>query len=558
LYNLINVALRVEGKALRIETIHWKENQALTEAYLHQFDQIKEWFEYNPWIVNSIEERVQWLDQNRHMKADREQLYNVLKEYNQKVNSTTEVMEALEQFKRRDALVVVGGQQTGLFSGPLYVIYKAVSIIHEARRLSNQLDRPVLPVFWLAGEDHDLDEVNHIYSLSPQVSIDKIKIQSSFKYRAAISNVPIEASEWEEALELLSQSLMDTEFKPELIDKLRSIADQSTTLTDGFAQCLSWLFGSYGLILMDAHDPKVRQLETDMFEAMLRQHENTRESLIHTKRQLEEQGYTAQADVREDAVNLFIDDPVERKLLVSGQDRFSDKKGERSWTLDELIQIARNQPERLSNNVFTRPIMQEFLFPVLSTVLGPGEIAYWGLLKTAFHQYEMKMPIVWPRWQFTLVEGTIQKFMNKFEVSFEQTVEGLQPHKEAWLKQQDQLNLDEQFSAIKNQFSELYVPIIETVAQINPGLKKLGETNHEKILEQIAFLEKRSIDAFQSQFDSAIRQWERIEYSLVPLEKRQERVYNIFNYLNKYGVGFIDQLMELPLEDPRQHHIVFV
>jgi bacillithiol biosynthesis cysteine-adding enzyme BshC len=543
---------------MRIETIHWQENQPFTEAYLHHYDEVREWFDYDPWADSSVTKRVQWLDSTEHLKADRTQLYEVLKAYNEKFNPSAEVMRALEQFKRNDALVVIGGQQAGLFSGPLYVIYKAVSLIKEARKLSSALNRPVLPIFWIAGEDHDLDEVNHIYSLSPQVNMVKIKIDTSFETRAAISNVKIKDTEWEQALAQLSDSLLDTEFKNDIMAKLSELSKPSSTLVEGFAQYLAWLFGSYGLIVMDAHDPKIRALETAMFSQMIERHDQVREMLLHTQKRVESRGFKAQAEVREDAVNLFIEEQLERKLLISEPGGFSDKKGESHWTKDELLHIAQHEPHRLSNNVFTRPIMQEYLFPVLSTVLGPGEIAYWGLLRSTFEQFQMKMPIVQPRYQFTLIEGTIQKFMQKFEVEFEQAIQGIKPFKEQWLKAQDELNLEERFSAVKSELSSLYEPLIETVSKINPGLKKLGETNHDKVLEQIAFLEKRAVDAFQSQFDSAIRQWDRIELTLLPLEKRQERVYNIFSYMNKYGNELLDQLLQQNIEDPRQHHIVYL
>ncbi len=544
---------------LRIEAIHWQENQPLTEAYLHAFDQVKTLFEYNPWDSDSVQQRVAWLDgQGQQLHADREQLCRVLMRYNEQFSPDSKVVEHIELLKRGDALVVVGGQQAGLYSGPLYVIYKAISIIQEAKQLTEQLNRPVLPVFWIAGEDHDLDEVNHIYSLTPQVEIDKIKIETAFVHRSAVSQVTIKQDEWETALEQLSESLLDTEFKADIMSRLRTMTEHSSNLVDAFGHCLTWLFSSYGLILVNAHDPALRKLEAPMFEALIKQHECLRDRLLHTQSVIEENGFKSQADVRSDGVNLFLDESNERKLLISRLGQFMDKKEEHRYSLDELVEIAKSHPERLSNNVFTRPLMQEYLFPVIKTILGPGEIAYWGLLREAFKVFDMKMPIIWPRLQFTLVEGTLQKFMGKYNLTFEQARNGLKSYKEQWLKEQDQLHLNDRFAAVKSEFTSLYEPILAAVSQINPGLKKLGETNQTKIIEQIEFLEKRAVDAHQSQFDSALRQWDRIEKALFPLEKRQERVYNIVSYLNKYGADIIQQLVQVSDRDPRQHHILYL
>lgn len=543
---------------MRIDTFHWQENQPFTEQYLTHFEKVNEWFDYNPWTESSVRERADWLDHNPSIKADRERLVSVLKAYNEKFDASEEVLTSLEQLRRKDALVVVGGQQAGLFSGPLYVIYKAVTIIQTARKQQSLLGRPVLPVFWIAGEDHDWDEVNHLHSLSPKVQLEKVKLSTNPSIKAAISNVEIKTDEWEEAVAQLSETLLDTEFKAGIVSKLRDISRRSSTLVDSLSHILMWLFGRHGLILLDSHDPALRRVESKMFELLITQHAHIQDQLLQTQQQFIQRGYQPQAEVRSDNANLFIEVALERKLLTIKEGYFSDKKGQSRWTSDELLRIALNEPERFSNNVFTRPLMQEYLFPVLTTVLGPGEIAYWGLLRGAFHQIGMKMPIVMPRLQYTLIEGTIQKAMDKFDLNFSHVISGLSDKKQAWLSSQDEYQLEERFDKVKDEFSKLYTPLVEVVAKINPGLKDLGETNQAKILEQIQFLEKRAMNAFKSQFESSLRQWERIELSLIPLTKKQERVYNTISYLNKYGEHFVDKLLNIPIENPSDHAIVYL
>ena len=109
-------------------------------------------------------------------------------------------------------------------------------------------------------------------------------------------------------------------------------------------------------------------------------------------------------------------------------------------------------PDQLSNNVMSRPLMQEYLFPVLATVLGPGEIAYWALTKQAFEQFHMRMPIVVPRMEFTLIEGTIKKQMDKYELTLTDVLERFDEKKQAWLDAQDTLQLNDRFEAVKESF----------------------------------------------------------------------------------------------------------
>jgi uncharacterized protein YllA (UPF0747 family) len=206
----------------------------------------------------------------------------------------------------------------------------------------------------------------------------------------------------------------------------------------------------------------------------------------------------------------------------------------------------------------TRPLMQEYLFPVLATVLGPGEIAYWALLREGFAAAGMRMPIIVPRVEATLLEGTVQKHMRKYELSVEDVVERFEARKEAWLKAQDTLQLEEKFGDVKRRFLDAYEPLVEIVAQLNPGLKKLGETNVAKITEQIDFLLAKSSDAQKTQFDSALRQLERVRLSILPLGKPQERVYNVLHYLNRYGEDWLHELVKHPIELDGRHKILFL
>jgi bacillithiol biosynthesis cysteine-adding enzyme BshC len=540
---------------LRIEAYHWKQKQPLAEHYSHDFQRVKELFEYNPWDASSLEQRAEWLDKQPGFAANRANLADVLRQYNEKAGNAPEAMAAIDALREDKTLAVVGGQQAGLFTGPLYVVHKAITLLQTARKASARLGRPVVPVFWIAGEDHDFDEVNHTYFLSQQPDVQKIKIDHPTGRRTSVSRLAISADAWEDALRQLGDSLMDTEFKPGLMEKLRRISESSNTLVDFFAGVMAWLFGSHGLVLMDSNDANLRRLEAPMFARMISEQSRMNDGFLAGRRDIERLGYAPQAEVNEESANLFVVHDGERTLLQRREDGFSDKKGELLFSERELLHIAETSPELLSNNVMTRPLMQEYLFPVLCTVLGPGEIAYWALTRQAFHALGMRMPILVPRLEFTLLEGTLQKHMDKYGLSFDDVVERYDQKKKAWLDAQDTLRLEEHFTDVKARFKDMYHPILETIAGINPGMRKLGDTNLQKILEQIDFLENRSTDAFHAQFDASLRQLERIRLTIAPLGKPQERVYNIFTYLNKYADGWLHELIDTPVEANGVHRI---
>lgn len=545
---------------MRVEEISLKSGQPLTEDYVHHYAKVSALFDYNPWDEAAWKERAAYLDRERPAGADRDGLADALKSFNLRVGNGKEALESVERLRDERSLVIVGGQQAGIFTGPMLVLYKAITILHSARLASEQLQRPVVPVFWIAGEDHDFDEVNHVFALTPEQQVEKLKLEHPTGVRTSISRLAFEPEQWREALEQLDSSLLSTEFKPPLLAKLQGYADSSKTLVDFFARILVELFGSHGLVLMDSDDPQLRRLEAPMFGSLIERSEELNQALLKTRETTEQLGYRPAADWNERGANLFVfDEQGERILLHRGEGGdWTDRRGERSYTTSQLLDWAQSDPSRLSNNVMSRPLMQDFLLPVLGAVLGPSEIAYWGLTGGAFHLLGMKMPLLLPRLSFTLVEGTIQKNMQKYGLTMEDVLFRLQDKQDAWLKEQDQLQLGDRFAGIKQRFREEYEPLITTVAGINPGLKKLGDTNLAKIIEQIDFLENKAADAVRSQFDAGLRQFQRIGLSIMPNGIPQERVYNVYAYLNKYGDGWLKELLDTPLAADGKHRICYM
>ncbi|MDP5273145.1 bacillithiol biosynthesis cysteine-adding enzyme BshC [Chengkuizengella axinellae] len=544
---------------MKTEPYYIEPNQPLTNDYLNRFERVKDLYDFNPWDDHSSSERLEWLEKNSHLKVNRADLSACLKYYNQKIGNTESAFQNIESLKEKETLVVVGGQQAGLFSGPLLTIYKVVTIIKQAREASSKLNRTVVPVFWIAGEDHDLDEVNHIQYLSSDMKLKKFKIEASEQTKAPISDLKFHLDEWKKALGIIDEELIETEFKKGIMDRLDTIVETSDTLVDVFAKMMIWLFGHSGLILLDSNDAMLRQLEVPMFDKMIKQNALLNETIIHGKEQVESLGYVPQADMNELQSNLFYIHQRERLLLKrTNQGIYTDKNHKVLFSEEELIQELKSHPERFSNNVFTRPLMQEYLLPVWSTVLGPSEIAYWGLLKASFHLFDMKLPIIQPRFEYTILESTIQKHMNKYDLTLEDVTDHFKDKKKEWLVGQDEVNIEQQFKQVKESFENLYEPILSTVENINPGLLKLGLTNKQKIIDQISFLEKRSINAFESQHDASIRQLDRIGLSIKPIEKPQERVYNIVTYVNKYGFDWLQTLIEQPIEEKNIHSIIYL
>ncbi|NQX57664.1 bacillithiol biosynthesis cysteine-adding enzyme BshC [Paenibacillus qinlingensis] len=544
---------------MQMETFQWKKNQTLAEDYITGKGKAKSLFPYHFGNAEDWQARVNWLDGAAEAPhVVREQLVGVLEAYNRRVGNTGMALEYIAALGDQQTLAIVGGQQAGLFGGQLMILYKAITIIQLAREWRTKLQRTVVPIFWIAGEDHDFDEVNHVHVLSNAQQIEKLKVEHPTGIRTSVSRLPLSSEAWEEALNKLDQSLMDTEFKASLLDKMRSAAGDGATLSDAFARWMAMLFGEYGLVLIDADEPSVRTLESSMFESMVEQNESFAASLMHSQAEVSQAGYGIQAEIHEDAANLFVFAEGARLLLHREGEYFTDKKKMVRYTKADLRDKAISTPDQLSNNVMSRPLMQEYLFPVLATVLGPGEIAYWALTKQAFENFRMRMPIVVPRLEFTLIEGTIKKQMDKYELTLTDVLERFDEKKQAWLDAQDTLQLNERFETVKESFLSTYAPLVESLSGINPGVKKLGDTNLAKIVEQIDYLHHKASEASHTQFDAAIRQLERVRLTIFPLAKPQERVYNGCAYLNRYGNVWLHHLLETPIPVDGTHRIYYL
>lgn len=534
--------------------------QPLAEALLHKFDSVSHLYESDALDETSWSKRMNWLDNTENLRINRTELVSCLGQFNKKYNDHEAVNESLSALGQPGTLVISGGQQSGLFTGPLLVIYKAISIIKAANYASEQLGRPVVPIFWIAGEDHDWDEVNHTYVLSSDLQINRIRLIREDQNRLPVSKIGISNEMWDKSLTELEQLLSGSEFKEQLIADLGQISRESQTLTIAFAKLLGKWFGKYGLILLDSADENLRKLEAPIFEAIITHNDELEQSYHDTAKAIGELGLAAQADVAEGGANLFYIHGNDRLLLFKQDDKFMDRKQQVSFTKDELLHELSQHPERFSNNVLTRPLMQDSILPVLGTVLGAGEIAYWGLTRKAFEVLGLQMPILLPRMSFTVVEGTLHKHMDKYELNWEDIIspEKFAQKRNAWLSEQDQWNIEEQFSRIKDSFKGMYEPLIEQLGEIQAGLLKLGNANKDKIVDQIEYLQNKAKDALERTNEAGMRHFDRIELSLYPSHKPQERVFNIFYYLNRYGEGWIDQLMEIGYDIKGSHRVIYV
>ncbi|OAB30124.1 bacillithiol biosynthesis cysteine-adding enzyme BshC [Paenibacillus macquariensis subsp. defensor] len=536
-----------------------QSSSSLADDYIHHYEKVSPLYGEDYHRDQTWMDRMQWLDDTEDRRVNRHDLVEILKAYNGKFNSHDAVHTSLYMLEKPGTLVVTGGQQSGLFTGSMLVVYKAITIIQAAKEAEKRLNRPVVPVFWIAGEDHDWDEVNHTYFLSgdPQ-QVSKIKMDKYSSQRSSVSYSAISSDEWDRAIQSLSDTLPDSDLKADILTKIQQSADTSDNLSDAFAKLMGDMFGKYGLVLLDSSDTRLRKLESPVFASMIERNDDLGQAYRASADQITSLGYELQADVADDGANLFYIHEGNRLLLAKQDGKFMDRKGLVSFTKEQLLEMLEMHPERFSNNVLTRPIMQDSLLPVLACVLGQGEIAYWAITRQAFEIMDAKMPILLPRMSFTLIEDTQQKYMEKYGLSFQDVQYRLQERREQWLSAQDSLQIDKLFTTTREAFEQLYDPLIEQLGNLQTGLYTLGQSNKNKITDQIAYLEGKAKDALEQQHEATLRQWDRIGTLLFPMGKPQERVFNVYHYMNRYGLSLIEDILEKTGDYSENHRVILL
>jgi len=541
---------------LNITSFNESDSSSLAERYRLGDSQVCELFGSHPSRERAWTDRAAWLDANVNNRASLKQIAGVVRKYHRGLPSSKETENSLAKLEQENCLVVVGGQQAGLFGGALLIYYKALSVIQAAREAERRLSRPVVPLFWIAGEDHDFDEANHVNVQVASGEVRRVRIERPDGPRLAVTRTPITEEQWAAALQDLAEQLPDTEFKPRLLERLQSHVADAPSLSLAFARLLADWFGDMGLVLLDADDPELRALEGPMFRELMLRNDDLAAALKTGESLVSEMGFKLQAETTPGSANLFLHHEQGRLLLHKDKDSFTDRRGNVSYTCGEMLDLTATRPDLLSTNALTRPLMQDFVLPVLAAVLGPSEIAYWGILGPAFREFGMSMPILLPRQSFTYIEPAVVKLLNKYSLTVEEAIVDWESRRAEWLGKQDEWRLEERFRDVQERFRELYAPLMDIVSKVHPGMAGLAVSNRDKILEQIAYLETRSTDAIAKRHEASLRQWDRIRQSLSPLDKPQERLYGTVHFWNRYGPDWLKLWREVPFDEQGGHRLV--
>jgi len=537
---------------MQIDPIKLQKQNKLIKDYRNQDKKIMNFFDYP--LDYTYEQRARDL---REREFNREELADVLYTINQQWDAPQSTLENIDRFRSEESVVVIGGQQAGIMTGPMYTINKVISIIQLAREQEAVLNIPVIPVFWIAGEDHDYEEINHLYLIEDE-QIRKQKMQQHVAGKYAIADIEINHDETSQWIEQLFKKLTETEHTKGLYQSVKSHFEKSATYVDFFARLIFDLFHTEGVVLIDSAHPMVRQLESGYFLEMIEQQPIISSGVYAAHQQLIQSGYSVSLEVAENDAHLFIDDQGERILLTRTETGdWVGKQNELKLTNEEMIHIAKATPERLSNNVVTRPLMQELLFPSLAFVGGGGEISYWAALKPAFQALQIKMPPIIPRLSFTYLDQKLNKIIAKYAIDHTHVInDGVEELKGNWLAAQQNPPIELMFEQLRSTIDDAHRPLRMVSQEIRSDLGELATKNFALLERDIAYLENRITQVLEEKFAAEIADFDHVTNSLHPQGGLQERVWNVLPLLNMHGKDFITELTATPCSFEEDHYIV--
>lgn len=503
-------------------------------------------FRSNDEIFAVIDRKIQNYNSNRYF--DKNVLIEILKQQNVTFGGNEVTATNIELLTNDNTFAVVTGQQVGLYTGNLYTIYKTITAIKLAFELREKYKEcNFVPVFWLESEDHDLDESNHIHIINKSNDLLRIgfnpEIVDEEDELKKKSSAPVGGIKFDKTInefnDILKESLIDTEFKEKLIERISSFYTEGNNYKTAFAKMLNWIFREYGLVFIDPSDTDVKKLLTPIFEKELNTTPRLCEKIISISADIEKE-YDLQ--VKPKVINLFYVHNGNRLLLEPREnERYALKNSKKRFEREELMNILFSNPENFSPNVVLRPICQDYLLPTIAYVAGPAEISYYAQLKPAYQHYDLTMPVIYPRVSVSVIENKIDKFLKNFELNFQEVFE----HKvmiNKIVSKLSEVKIDDEISKMQDEFNSTFYNMKNVTGKIDKTLLNNIDGIRDKLFKNLEIFKSKLVNAQANRSEVTTNQIEKVTNNIYPNRNLQERVINISYFLNKYNDEFLIRL----------------
>lgn len=529
-------------------------HQNLFLDYMYEFENVEQFYLKNFRNYSVYPEIFQSL--THKPKAIRTEITNILKEQyaNIRISHQTEIN--IESLNSTKTIAVVTGQQLGIFGGPLYTFYKIMTAIKLCSHFKNKFEGyNFVPVFWLEGDDHDFNEINHMSTLDPNNQVATIFYNDGNDEetnRGSVGNIALNEN-FNATLEEFYVNLKPTEFSEELKNIISDCYKTGESFKSAFRSLLHKIFDEYGLVLFDPQDVKVKKLLKPVFLKEIEDYRDHTKISVERSAQLEEI-YHAQVKVK--PVNLFYGDSTGRFLIEPDDHFFKLKNKKKKFTKDELTDLISSQPELFSPNVILRPICQDYLLPTGLYVAGPGEINYFAQVIPFYDVFNVVQPVIYPRASATILEKNTSGIVSKYNLSINNFFNTDNMLNQKVINSLSEVDIQKLFASVAENINESIESLRIPVTEIDKTLVDLLDKTKEKFEQQLFFINQKIDKAQERKHETIVRQLEKVKNSVFPENALQERVINFTYFANKYGINFFKWLINELAIDKFEHQVI--
>jgi len=542
----------------------------ISKSYLEDEAFRKQFYSYNP------DSEQDWNLRLKDVKSytyQRKQLYNALYVLNKNLGASDATLNNIESLKKESTFCVVTGQQTGILGGPLYSIYKAATTIKKSKDLSRLLDVDVVPVFWMASEDHDFEEARVVSIVDDnklkKVMVDKkpglgqnnpYKTSHNYSYiKEPVGWIDVNTSVKSLMIEA-RYAWKDSKFKDWCHEVFEATIRENESLSDWFGRMYLKIFEDEGLILIDPMDEAVRKLGTAFLQEAISKSDDIINAVEEAGTALEDLGYSPLIESRLGATGLYYLERGERIPIIHEEGLYTIRENDerQAFSLSELKTRMGSHPEEFSTNVILRPVIQDVYLPTLAYVAGPGEASYYAQLKSVYSFFNMHMPMILVRENYTVVGEKLGFNLESLNLEVDEILNKDQFEIERFiLNASDPMDVDHLFDEFQKDFNKQYELLVKKLESIDSDILEISDKNKDLITRQFDYLKQKSHRFHRRNHKEELKTVKKIYDWIKPYGGLQERTLSPLNVLSLAGPEFIHYIVN-ELEYDKKHRVIIV
>ncbi len=485
----------------------------------------------------------------------REAAVEILTRQNKSWNAPEPVLESINKLNSENAVAVVAGQQACLFGGPYLVILKALAAIKIAHQWEKNLSLPVVPIFWIAADDHDYKEISSVDTFDQSGELSRLTIDHDPDKRYP----PIGSLSYDQSIERevrrLESLLPDNDYRSDVLKPIERIYRPGKKIVDCFAEYMLSLVGHLGIVCFNPYDEQFKACTAPLMQDIVSRHSDLKKALSATESELIDAHYHVQVQKPSSSAHMFYHAP-ERIALHKDGEQF--RAGESSFSGDELIQAIKSSPLDFSSDALTRPLIQSYFFPTIAVVGGPAEVAYYAQIGRLFDLFDLPRPQMIHRASLTVIEKRYERLLDKYNINFEDLAVDPESIISQILKESYPVDADNYLADLSVRTNDDLRKLKGMFTEPDRARNDMIDRAGEKLDFQLKELGKKMFAAHKRKNRTDRDKIHRARNNLFPDRSMAERSIAPAYLISRYGRPIIDYIYENITFDETGHRLLML